>query len=54
MNQVRGLGIRFIPVALLMGAAALFVHGRGVGDSCHRAKTWLHFPTKSASGAERG
>ena len=44
MNQVRGLGIRFIPVALLMGAAALFVHGRGVGDQLPPRKDLASFP----------
>jgi EpsI family protein len=41
---VRGLGIRFIPVALLMGAAALFVHGRGVGDQLPPRKDLASFP----------
>ena len=44
MNQVRGLGIRFIPVALLMGAAALFVHGRGLGDQLPPRKDLASFP----------
>ena len=41
---MRGLGIRFIPVALLMGAAALFVHGRGVGDQLPPRKDLASFP----------
>jgi EpsI family protein len=44
MSQVRGLGIRFIPVALLMGAVALFVHGRGMGDQLPPRKDLASFP----------
>ena len=46
MSQVRGLGMRFVPVALLMGGAALFVHGRGIGDQVPPRKDLASFPDR--------
>jgi len=44
MNGSNTMGMRFIPVALLMGAAALFVHGRGLGDQLPPRKNLASFP----------
>ena len=44
MSRSDTLGMRFIPVALLMGAAALFVHGRGLGDELPARKNLASFP----------
>jgi EpsI family protein len=44
MNRFGTLGIRFIPVALLMGATALFVHGRGTGDQLPPRRELASFP----------
>lgn len=44
MSRFGTLGMRFIPVALLMGAAALFVHGRGIGDQLPPRKDLASFP----------
>ena len=44
MSRFGTLGMRFIPVALLMGAAALFVHGRGIGDQLPPRQDLASFP----------
>lgn len=44
MNRFGTLGIRFIPVALLMGVTALFVHGRGTGDQLPPRRELASFP----------
>jgi EpsI family protein len=44
MSRFGTLGMRFIPVALLMGATALFVHGRGTGDQLPARKDLASFP----------
>ncbi len=44
MNQSRALWIRFIPVALLMGAAALYVHRRSVAEQLPPRKDLASFP----------
>ncbi len=44
MNQSKTLWIRFIPVALLMGAAALYVRGRGVTEHLPSRKDLASFP----------
>jgi len=44
MSRFGTLGMRFIPVALLMGATALFVHGRGTGDQLPPRKDLALFP----------
>jgi EpsI family protein len=44
MSRFSTLGIRFIPVALLMGATALFVRGRGTGDQLPPRKDLASFP----------
>jgi EpsI family protein len=46
MNRFGTLGIRFIPVALLMGATALFVHGRGTGDQLPPRRELASFPVQ--------
>jgi EpsI family protein len=44
MSRFGTLGMRFIPVALLMGATALFVHGRGTGEQLPPRKDLASFP----------
>ena len=44
MSRFGTLGMRFIPVALLMGATALFVRGRGLGDQLPPRKDLASFP----------
>ena len=44
MNRPGALWIRFIPVALLMGAAALFVRGRSVAEQLPPRKDLASFP----------
>ncbi len=46
MNRFGPLGIRFIPVALLMGVTALFVHGRGTGDQLPPRRELASFPDR--------
>ncbi len=44
MNQSRTLWIRFIPVALLIGTAALYVHGRSEAERLPPRKDLASFP----------
>jgi len=44
MSQSRTLWLRFIPAALLMGAAALYVRGRGVAEQSPPRKDLASFP----------
>jgi EpsI family protein len=44
MSRFGTFGMRFIPVALLMGATALFVHGRGTGEQLPPHKDLASFP----------
>lgn len=44
MNQASGLWVRFIPVALLMGAAGFYIHGRSVAEELPTRKELASFP----------
>ena len=44
MNQAKGLWVRFIPVALLMGASGLYIHGRSAEEELPTRKELASFP----------